>query len=68
MNRPGWRRVGAVLRCRLDVRLAIGREVRRDDGHDPQTLSADELLELFLQPDPDQDGMAAARSPRSFSE
>lgn len=68
MNRPGWRRVSAVLRCRVDFRLAVGRPVRRETP-DLQTVSAEELLELFLQPDPAQDGgMAPAQLPRSFSE
>lgn len=51
-NHP-WRRVGAVLECRLDVRFALRRSVRTasDEAPAPQRLTAEEALRLFGQPD-----------------
>lgn len=71
MNRPGWRRVGAVLRCRLDVQLAVGREVRRQEpDQGPQTLSPQEVIDLFGLPDLPTavEEMAQALLPGSFQE
>lgn len=57
MNREQhpWRRVGAVLHCRLDIRVALRREVRHAPVHPApvgaQTMPPEEVLRLFGQPD-----------------
>lgn len=48
-----WRRLGAVLECRLDVRFALRRSVRSaaDEAPPVQRMPAEEALRLFGQPD-----------------
>ena len=51
-NHP-WRRVGAVLECRLDVRFALRRSVRAaaEEATQAQSMTADDAQRLFGQPD-----------------
>lgn len=48
-----WRRLGAVLECRVDVRFALRRSVRSaaDEAPQAQRMTAEEALRLFGQPD-----------------
>lgn len=69
MNRPCWRRIGGVLRCRLDVRIAIEREIRQEPEPRPR-MTAEKVLDLFSQPDlpAGAEEVAHALSHGSFSE
>lgn len=73
MSSPGWRRIGGVLRCRLDVCLVLEREAHHEPAHRPEagrSFSAEEALDLFAQTDPviADGGVSPAGLLGSFSE
>lgn len=73
MSRTAWRRIGGVLRCRLDVCLVFEREDHQESSRTltaGQRMSAEDALDLFARPDPiiTDGGVAPAVLLRSFSE
>ena len=59
INRHPWRRVGAVLECRLDVHFAPRRVVRAAP-EEARIMSAEEAVRLFAQPDLPADAVEVA--------
>lgn len=69
-RRTGWRTVGAVLRLRLDVRVALRRETRHAPDsvavpiQGPTHMTAEETLRLLGLPDlPAREGVEIPQAP-----
>lgn len=69
-RRTGWRRIGAVLHCSIDIRVALRREARHAPDsvavpvQGPTHMTAEETLRLFGLPDlPAHEGVEIPQAP-----